>query len=423
MGLSASRNRPAGGDRREVPIDRLFVEPLLTRRHVSPDEDPSRWRHRTETIFDALGGVGPLMLLGDPGTGKSTLLNYLAWLLARPTTEAWLRRMGAWLLPVPMLLRELQLDGVETFEGLLGAFLHHAIGEPLRDGEYVKQMIEHGRALLLLDGIDETGEAAVRHRLRKAVLNGFARYPRCRWLLASRVVGYDEASFDAPLATARGFDTARVVTRYVAPFDDERIMALARKWYARNDPAATRSTRAASDLVRCIRADETVLVLGRIPRFLTMMARLHRKELTLPHGRARLCERIAEACLDSLDACRGVHSVDGSLTQKMRWLARVGYEMQRRSAREPHADIELNRLRSRLRSSAVRWLRRIAGQQLLFPREAGIGPDKIYLGDQAAEPDTAHAHAIVSWVDAEMKHGNYLGKTSARRFLDFIVRA
>ena len=153
-----------------------------------------------------------------------------------------------------------------------------------------------------------------------------------------------------------------------------------------------------------------------------MMALLHRGELTLPHGRARLCERIAEACLDSIDACRGVHAVDGNLLQKMRWLARVGYEMQRRSAREPRADVELNRLRSRGRSSAVRWLRRIAGQQPLFPREAGVSPDEIYLGDQAAEPDTAHAHEIVSWVDAEMKHGNRPGKTSARRFLDFVVR-
>lgn len=172
-----------------------------------------------------------------------------------------------------------------------------------------------------------------------------------------------------------------------------------------------------------VHADATVLALGRVPTFPTVMALLHRKEPTLPHGRARRCKRIAEACLDSADACRGVSSVERNLAQKMRWLARVGYEMQRRSARELRADTELKRLRSRARSSTVRWLRRIAGQPHLFPHEAGVSPDEIYLGDQAAEPDTAHAHEIVSWVDAEMKHGNYRGQTSARRFLDFVRRS
>lgn len=58
LGVVRLSESAGGGDRREVPIDRLFVEPLLTRRHVSPEENPSGWRHRTETNFDVLGGVG-----------------------------------------------------------------------------------------------------------------------------------------------------------------------------------------------------------------------------------------------------------------------------------------------------------------------------------------------------------------------------
>ena len=61
-----------------------------------------------------------------------------------------------------------------------------------------------------------------------------------------------------------------------------------------------------------------------------MMALIHRIETTLPHGRALLYDRIAEAYLESIDKFRGVYSSAYNLPQKRRWLARVGYEMQRR---------------------------------------------------------------------------------------------
>ena len=358
-------------DRRDTPdvlIDRLFVEPLLTARYVSPDEDPSSWIEGAETVFDALKTDSPVMLLGDPGSGKSTLVNYLVWLLARPTGDLWTERMGAWLLPVPMVLRELHIRDATDFGGLLDAFLNHAMSEPLRDGSYLHEMLAEGKGFILLDGIDEIGDPSVRKNLRRAVFDGFARYPRCRWLLSSRIVGYDEAPFDSeptmpaqpsarselrteflksslraeqrtiPSAeelqefrdTARGFDAGAVVIRYIAPFDDQRIKAFARNWYIQREAAATRAGEDAMDLVRAVHADDAILRLARIPNLLTMMALIHRIEATLPHGRALLYERIAEAYLESIDRFRGFYSGAYNLSQKRRWLARVGYEMQRR---------------------------------------------------------------------------------------------
>ena len=65
LGLPDRRDNP---DR--VLIDRLFVEPLLTRRHVSIDEEPSSWINEAETIFEVLKLGRPTVLLGDPGTGS-----------------------------------------------------------------------------------------------------------------------------------------------------------------------------------------------------------------------------------------------------------------------------------------------------------------------------------------------------------------
>ncbi len=411
LGLPDRRDNP------DVLIDRLFVEPLLTRRHVSSDEDPSNWIDDAETVFDTLAAGKPLVLLGDPGTGKSTLLNYLVWLLARPTQRIWTERMGAWLLPVPMVLRELRLRGVKNFSGLLNAFLNHDMSQPFRDGEFLNQALADGKAFILLDGIDEIGDLSVRKSLREAVFDGFARYPGCRWVLSSRIVGYDEAPFDRRPQTedhlsslrellredfriksarpddsemlrprelrkmtgkVRGFDEGPVVTRYIAPFDDRRIEAFARNWYLQREAAATRAGADAMHLVRAVHADDAILRLARTPNLLTMMALIHRVEATLPHGRALLYDRIAEAYLESIDRFRGVYSGAYNLPQKKRWLARVGYEMQRR--RTPEGG----------------------------PRESELLVD---------------SSDVTGWLDEEMKRGGTSkGLSTPKEFLDFVGR-
>ena len=362
LGLPDRRDNP------DIIIDRLFVTPLLTRRYVSPDESPENWADEAETLVDALVEDSPLVLLGDPGIGKSTFLNYVAWLLSRPATNALIERLG-WHLPLPMVLRELPVRGVKDFDGLLEAFLSRELSAPLleEDRRYLMQTLEEGRAFLLLDGIDELGGREARENLRSAVFDGVSRYPACRWLLTSRIVGYEEVPFDReherpdegpfPDEPAGEFHEAlsrkgsrklhrvrresgsgRVAIRYIAPFDDRRIAAFARNWYVQREAAAIRADANANHLVQAVHADSSILRLARVPNLLTMMALIHRIEATLPHGRALLYERIAEAYLESIDKFRGIDASPHDLPRKKGWLARVGIEMQRRRMSEERAD-------------------------------------------------------------------------------------
>ena len=433
LGLPDRRDNP------DVEIGGLFVWPLLTGRHVSPDENPANWLDEAERVLDALMIGKPLMLLGDPGSGKTTLLNYLVWLLGRPSENVLIDRQG-WRLPVPMVLREMRLRGVTDFDGLLAAFLGHAMSEPLREGGYLNEMLATGQAFILLDGIDEVGDQAARTDLRRAVFDGFARYPDCLWVLSSRIVGYDEVSFDrnpfdeAPLgkartsplegpavyedageysndpppsnhgkmsmrrasrgfsATGRGIDDTPVVTRFIAPFDDKRITSFARKWYIQREAAATRAGADASHLVRAVHADPAILRLARVPNLLTMMALIHRIETTLPHGRALLYDRIAEAYLESIDRFRGLYSGAHDLPQKKFWLARIGYEMQRRRTLAEETDGEASAFRGKAES-----------------------PDSLEILVESGD--------VIAWLAAEMERGGTtVGVDSPGEFLDFVGR-
>ena len=416
LGLPDRRDNP------DILIDRLFVEPLLTRRHIWPDEDPLSWIDEAETIFDVLKTGRPLVILGDPGTGKTTLLNYLVWLLARPTVDSWAKRMGGWLLPLPMVLREQRLRGITNFDGLMDSFLDQPKSKPLGEGEYLYQMLKEGRAFIMLDGVDEIGDLKAREDLRHAVFEGFDRYPRCRWLLSSRIVGYDEVAFNETLnpqtgqssprevlkksrssdaqrtrqqtdlgraRTAQEFDDGYdVVTRYIAPFDDGRIEQFARNWYVQREAAATRAGEDATHLVSAVHADEGILRLARIPNLLTMMALIHRIEATLPHGRALLYERIAEAYLESIDKFRGVYSGAYNLPQKRRWLARIGYEMQRRRSMDQRRENDTD--------------------------EPENGVDEPVL--------LAESSDVIFWLKEEMKKEGTSEGMSAEEFLSFVGR-
>ena len=333
-------------DRPNLPIELMFVHPLVSPRPISLDSNANDWMPQRESVYAALERYRRLLLLGDPGIGKTTLFNRLARdLTFAPSSGPFVKRFG-WVLPVPMVLRGLPLGSATTFDGLLNAFLSQPVGEPLRDGDYLCSMLQEGRVLLLLDGIDELGSKEARLHLRAAVFDGMRRYPDCLWLLSSRIVGYGEAAFEGKQLAEPGQegnnttdpDAPLIGKRYIAPFDMRRIRRFVHNWYALRDADAHKEGRAV-DLVSAIRRDESLRRLARTPNILALMALVHRMEAILPHQRSVLYQRIAEAYLESIDKHKGIGESALDLPHKRMWLSRVGYEMQCR--REHGADGDL----------------------------------------------------------------------------------
>ena len=334
--------------RPDVPIEVIFVPPLLAQRSIAVDTDPRSWK-QCETIYAALERHRRLLLLGDPGTGKTTLFDYLVWLLTFAQRRTPFTKRFGWVLPVPMVLRELTLGSIDTFDDLLDAFLRQPVAEPLKDGVYLRQMLSEGRALLALDGIDELGSKDARQRLRDAVFDGMRRFPDCLWLLSSRIVGYSEAPFEnthrtrlgpngavadpGPLADAHG-----IGKRYIAPFDDRRIQRFVHNWYHQRNSRAVKEGKHI-DLLKAIRKDPALRHLARVPNILALMALVHRIDATLPQERWLLYDRIADAYLGTIDKHRSIGDGSNDLSHKKMWLARVGFEMQCR--REEAADMDI----------------------------------------------------------------------------------
>jgi internalin A len=354
LGLPHLRENP------DVPLWELFVPPSFAAVHISPDLPLQRWPP-TQGVVDTLIAAQRLVLLGDPGSGKSTLVNWIAWQFSR-VAEGHLTTALGRLIPFPLILRDLRIDRNITWERLLEEFLRRPLAKPFEgNAALLTPYLESGQALILLDGLDEVGDVEVRRRLREAVWEGFRRFPRCRWVLTSRLVAYDLVPFDhdeklvaahspffrkaedegPPLrvlihpAVAEDLARARYATFcHLAPFSDAQIEQFVHNWYSLREAAKEEAQAEARKLVQAIRANPGTERLARIPNLLTLITLIYRIRRELPHGRVMLYDRIAEAYLESIDTYRGLRELDYPLAQKKRWLQYVGFQMQRQRSPE-----------------------------------------------------------------------------------------
>lgn len=346
-------------DGRDVPVEKLFVEPSLSTSHLEPEamNKPQQIVRLTEAIVEH----PRLVLLGDPGSGKSTVVNWICTLLRSPISIVTLA-LGP-LVPLPLVLRELSVGPDVTWESLLASFLARPVGHRLREerarherleDSLLGRLLASGQAIVLLDGLDEIGNSDARRALRSVIHEAMENYPHVRWVLTSRVVGYEEVEFDSyPLPVVRRIPDRKakkqkgkpktrlvlveappVATRlYLTPFDDRQVEQFATHWWAQQtaNPHLTRLD--SKGFVERLRLNAGLCAIARNPIMLTMAAQVFRASRDLPDGRAMLYREIARAYLGTLDKQRGLEHlqpIPHTEAEMHGWLAAIGWQLQLR---------------------------------------------------------------------------------------------
>jgi hypothetical protein len=196
---------------------------------------------------------------------------------------------------LPILVRCRDLDDPQL-GGNLDDVIVHVLRRAELEPEYLdvlhemlRDELHAGRALLLIDGLDEIVDPRVRARFCQQLERFHVAHPAAPIVITSRIVGYREMGY-------RFGDGFEHVT--VADLTREDKEDFAQRWYALTEPVPARRQAAARSLISDIHSTDRIERLTANPMLLTTMALVKRKVGRLPSRRADLFAEAIEVLLN-----------------------------------------------------------------------------------------------------------------------------
>lgn len=262
---------PHAGVSRSAPWSQLYVAPRLDGLSIDKLTEPGQRS----------------VILGDPGAGKSTLARWLSYRIAAD------ERPGV---PFLVILRDLS-EHLRVGERTLEEYLPGVARNPYNIAfsvEAVRYLLLNGRAVVILDGLDELTDLSLRQRVVDLV-DGFAQlHPLVPIVVTSRRIGYAEAPLRSPAFR----------TYTVEPFDEDRVEAYARNWFTLDD--GTPPHERASLCEAFVRDSAAITELRSNPLLLALLCAMYRNERYIPSNRAQVYERCALMLFEQWDSMRGI---------------------------------------------------------------------------------------------------------------------
>lgn len=231
-----------------------------------------------------------IVLLGDPGAGKSTIGRYIALSLA--DVDARFRSSHNQAL-LPIVIRASEFGDRLRSEPGLTLFDYFVDSRRTRFGALFASSLLAGSAIVVIDGLDEIADSSIKVLAGRRIEEFVSEYSGNRFVVTSRVVGYRENQLNG------GFKEYRLM-----PFTPQQVLTFLTRWHLAVEQESLivdsdEPSRRARELVSDIRARPGTRILATNPLLLTIIALASWRGTKLPNRRGELYQLATETLLEN----------------------------------------------------------------------------------------------------------------------------
>jgi HEAT repeat protein/phage terminase Nu1 subunit (DNA packaging protein) len=258
-----------------------------------------------------------IIVLADPGMGKSTLLRREASLTAqeeRQSLKNKTKKLEEVVFPLFLRLSDLAETPEEIIDAIPVLIERDYPETATQVMELLREKLKVGNCLVLLDALDEV---PTEHRKRLVEkLNRFAqRKHSCPIICTSRIVGYS------------GAFVAGVKEVEIVPFSQKQIEQYIETWFRNAAGYLNDDAVSASSLIQELRNKPQIRGLAQNPLLLSLICSLYQeKGLTLPAQRCQVYEQAVRYMLGKWSKKRNPELNDAWIDAKTELLEELAYQ-------------------------------------------------------------------------------------------------
>ena len=289
-----------------------------------------------------------LAILAWGGYGKTTLLKHVAYRYGTGNVPAGVPR----LVPVLLVLRKytkiLIQDPSITLPELINQKHLESLPEKHRISSappnWAKNLLQKGKALVMLDGFDEVPKAE-RPTVAKWINQQMRQYAQSTFIVTSRPKAYTEQNTADELVMKAQL--------WVQPFDEANRKEFVENWYlyqekqrANRDTPEVRhvAKTAATELIEQINAEPELVKMAKNPLLLNMIATFHSQNpgSELPQKRVDLYEDICKLQLKDRPRARRIDTVLLQMDDAQAVLETVAFSMMQRERKQVDGNVRID---------------------------------------------------------------------------------
>ncbi|MEM9274065.1 MAG: NACHT domain-containing protein [Cyanobacteria bacterium P01_F01_bin.143] len=218
-----------------------------------------------------------LMVLGNPGGGKSTFLKRLGLEAFNEDRDKFLHDC----IPVMLELKKFANKEVDLIDAIAEEFKH--FGFP-PSKEFALKALESGKLMVLLDGLDEVPNEFT-NSVMDAIDNLVTRYEKNRFIASCRIAAY-RSNFKHDFQVIQ-----------LADFDDDQIKQFITNWFSTELDKQTETAKKCWETLDN-ENNKAAKELAQTPLLLTFLCLVYNRKQSFPPTRSRLYNKALDILLD-----------------------------------------------------------------------------------------------------------------------------